>query len=212
MRLLTLVTSLVLSVFIFANDAFANLPSSLSFTVLRNGDPIGTHAYKFKEAGPRTYVDIVTDIKVKVAFLTVYRFEHEAREEWFKDKLVKTFSTTNDDGTDHTLNVSKTKGALNVDGDGKKSEAEYGIMPASLWHPETVKREMLLNTLDGKIMSVKVEDLGAEDVMVKGSAIQAQHFRLSGELERDLWFNAKGLLVMVRFKGDDGSDISYELR
>lgn len=211
MRLISFISAFLLSVFVLTADSYANLPSSLSFTVLRNGDPIGKHEYTFKESGARTFVDIVTDIKVKIAFITAYRFEHEAKEEWFKDKLIKTSSKTNDDGDDHFLRVTKTKSALNIVGDGKESTAEYGIMPASLWNPETIKHTSLLNTLDGHIMSVNVDDLGTEDVPVKGEMVKAQHYRLSGDLERELWFDDRGLLVQVSFKGDDGSDISYVL-
>lgn len=212
MRLLAFITSFAVAVVLFAADSRAAAPSDLSFTVLRNGDPIGTHAYTFKKRGSRTIVGIVTDIKVKVAFFTAYRFEHKASEEWYKGKMVRTASVTNDDGTDHKLEVSKGAGALKINGDGNKSKADLGVMPASLWHPDTVKNNVLLNTLDGHMMTVKVDALGEEKVLVKGSEVAAQHYRISGDLERELWFDANGTLVQVQFKGDDGSDISYVLR
>ncbi|MBL6942424.1 MAG: hypothetical protein ISR53_09725, partial [Rhodospirillales bacterium] len=49
MRLLTLVAILMASVFISSSQTHANAPADLSYTVLRNGDPIGTHAYTFRE-------------------------------------------------------------------------------------------------------------------------------------------------------------------
>jgi hypothetical protein len=212
MRLLALVAILVVSVFVSANQTHANAPADLSYTVLRNGDPIGTHAYSFREKGARMVVDINTDIKVKVAFLTVYRFEHKAIEEWHRGKMVSTTSVTNDDGEDHKLKISFGGSNLKINGDGKLSVAAYGAMPASLWNPDTVKNTSLINTLDGKIMAITVDDLGQEQVMVKGHKTATQHYRLSGDLERELWFDPKGTLVQVQFKGDDGSDISYELR
>ena len=42
-------------------------------------------------------------------------------------------------------------------------------------------------------------------------AVEAQHFALSGDLQRELWF-ADGKLVHVRFQADDGSQIDYVLR
>ncbi|NQU56411.1 MAG: hypothetical protein HQ513_04190 [Rhodospirillales bacterium] len=212
MRLLALVALLMISVIVFSTQSFANAPSDLSYTVLRNGDPIGTHAYSFKEKGSGLVVNINTDIKVKVAFLTVYRFEHQASEEWRRGKMVSTTSVTNDDGKDHKLKVSFGGNNLKINGDGKKSVAAYGAMPASLWHPDTVKNTVLLNTLDGTMMTVKIDDLGSDLVKVKGHEVSAQHYRLSGDLERELWFDPNGALVQVQFKGDDGSDISYELR
>ncbi|NQU72206.1 MAG: hypothetical protein HQ514_16755 [Rhodospirillales bacterium] len=212
MRLLTLVSFLAMAVIAFSTPSHATARSDLSYTVLRNGDPIGSHGYSFKEDGGRLVVDINTDIKVKVAFLTVYRFEHQASEEWHRGKLVSTTSVTNDDGENHKLKVSFGGSNLKIDGDGKKSVAAYGSMPASLWHPDTVKNSVLLNTLDGTMMSVKVDELGPEQVKVKGHDVSAQHYRLTGDLERELWFDPSGTLVQVRFKGDDGSDISYVMR
>jgi len=212
MRLLSFIAALMLSAGLLSTPALANAPSDLSYTVLRNGDPIGTHAYTFREKGAGLVVDINTDIKVKMAFLTVYRFEHQAREEWHRGKMVSTTSVTNDDGKNHKLKVSFGGTDLKINGDGKKSVAAYGSMPASLWNPDTVKNAHLLNTLDGRMMTVKVDDLGSEPVKVKGREVAAQHYRLSGDLERELWFDAKGSLVQVKFKGDDGSNISYELR
>jgi hypothetical protein len=49
-------------------------------------------------------------------------------------------------------------------------------------------------------------------VTARGRSVEARHYQLSGELERELWYDAAGVLVQVRFKGKDGSDIRYELR
>lgn len=212
MRVLIGIVLLFVSAIVFSAQAFAATPADLSFTVLRNGEVIGTHDYSFTKKGPGLVVDINTDIKVKFAFVTVYRFEHRAREVWNRGKMTSTTSTTNDDGKDHKLKVSFAGKKLKVNGDGKNSIVDYGAMPASLWNPETINNTTLLNTLDGTMMNVKVDELGNENVNVGGGQVAARHYQLSGDLQRELWFDNNDTLVMVRFKGDDGSTISYELR
>jgi len=186
--------------------------SDLNFTVLRNGSKIGTHVYKFQSTENRQKIEIITDIKVKIAFFTAYEFEHEATEEWIGDDFVGTKSITNDDGKNLKLDVIKSASGFVVRRDGKLRDVEPGIMPASLWNPETVRHSVLLNTLDGSEMNVTVENLGTEKVDVNGNIVPATHYKLTGDLERELWFDTKGTLSKVRFTGDDGSDIQYVLR
>jgi len=212
MRFVTMAASLMMAFGLMAGNTASAVPSDLSFTVLRNGSPVGTHAYKFNGEGDNTKVDITTDIKVKIAFITAYRFEHKASEEWSGGKMVATSTVTNDDGTDHVLKVGNGGNELIINGDGKETRARVGVMPASLWHPDTVKRPILLNTLDGHMMKVFSKKVGVEDVAVNGKTVPATHFVMSGELERELWFDDSGTLVQVRFKGSDGSEIVYVLK
>jgi hypothetical protein len=51
-----------------------------AFTVFRDGDPIGTHTLTARHEGGDLVLDIAVDIKVKVAFITAYRYEQTRRE------------------------------------------------------------------------------------------------------------------------------------
>ncbi len=184
----------------------------LDFTVTRNGEPVGKHVIAFRRAEDGVAVDIKTNVAVKLAFITVYRFEHQGSELWRSDRLFSLQSTTNDDGTQHSLQVVANGGKLQITGDGAQSAADTSIVPASLWNPALVGQSHLLNTLDGRLMSVSIADAGAKQVSVRGRPATARHYVVRGELERDLWYDANGTLVRVRFNGRDGSDIVYELR
>ena len=191
----------------------ATVPSGdLSFTVLRNGDPIGTDVLTFQKRSDHLIVHVKTDIAVKVAFITVYRFRHQSREVWTDGRMTFIESTTDDDGTPHTLHAESTKGELVVDGDSKRSIAPAQIVPASLWDHDIVTSRTLLNTLNGTQMAINVRDLGPEQVVVHGRPITARHFVLTGQLERELWYDDAGILVQAKFKGSDGSSIVYALR
>ncbi|OHC74168.1 MAG: hypothetical protein A3G18_08270 [Rhodospirillales bacterium RIFCSPLOWO2_12_FULL_58_28] len=186
-------------------------PHDLNFTVMREGDAIGTHVMKFRQNGDVLNVDIVTDVAVKLAFITVYRFEHKGVEGWNNGNLLVTSTVSNDDGTNHVLKAQAEGDQLVVNGNGEVHKTPVGIMPASLWNPEIVKHNVLLNTLHGKHMKVTVDDLGDESVTVKGASVAARHYVINGELERELWFDKAGTLVQVRFKGEDKSEILYVL-
>jgi len=183
----------------FALAAPANalsLPSSgtLKFDVIRKGKDIGDHSYSFSGSRNAFSVKISTDIAVKIPLIrtTVYSFKHKSTEHWKAGKFKKLNSTTNDDGTPNQL-----------------STASKGALPASLWNDDIVRSGKLMNTVDGKIMSIRVADLGMESVDTKRGKVNAHHYRLSGDLARDLWYDGDGNLARVAFKADDGSTVTY---
>lgn len=173
-----------------------SLPSNgkLSFDVVRKGKDIGDHSYKFSGNTDSFTVKVNTDIAVKIPLIrtTAYSFKHQSVESWKGGKLQQLRSSTNDDGEPHQLKTTN-KGAL----------------PASLWNDDIVRSGKLMNTIDGKIMSVRAADLGSETIKTKRGNVSAHHYRLSGGLARDVWYDGEGNLAQVMFKADDGSTVMY---
>jgi len=189
----------------------SQLSTHLNFTVLKDGDPIGHHDITVEQNGDAETVSIKTNILVKVAFVPVYRFEHVGHEVWQNGHLVSLVSQTNDDGDKHKLSVAVKSDHLDVDGDGQSSQADSAIIPASLWNYGLVKQSTLLNTLTGKQMHVSVADLGDDSIQSHGVPLKAHHYKVSGELQRELWYDQSNTLVQVKFKAKDDSDILYVL-
>ncbi|HXP98353.1 MAG TPA: DUF6134 family protein [Telmatospirillum sp.] len=183
----------------------------LDFTVLKNGSPIGHHWIDLIRNGDNETVSIKTNILVRMAYVPVYRFEHTGSEVWQHGHLVSLRSQTNDDGEEHSLVVGAKNDHIEIDGDGLRSQADSGIIPASLWNHDLVTQGVLLNTLTGKQMPVRVDTLGEEPVSAHGTETRALHYRVTGELQRDLWYDRSGTLVQVKFKAKDASDILYVL-
>lgn len=173
-----------------------SIPSNgqLSFDVVRKGEDIGDHSYSFSGKSGAFTVKVATDIVVKVPLIrtTAYSFKHNSVESWKGGKLQQLSSSTNDDGEPHQLKT-----------------ANKGALPASLWNDDIVRSGKLMNTIDGKIMSVRAADLGSETVKTKSGNVSAHHYRLSGGLARDVWYDDEGNLAQVMFKADDGSTVMY---
>lgn len=184
----------------------------LSFTVLRDGSEVGAHDMAFRQSPDSLQVDIATKVVVKIAFVPVYRFEHEGHEIWQAGQLTRLWSTTNDDGTRHALNVSAAGPELAVSADGKPTVIRALTIPASLWHEAILRQSAVLNTLDGSSMSIAVADLGLDTVAVGSRSVAARHYAITGDLQRELWYDDGNVLVKIRFKAKDGSDIVYVRR
>jgi Domain of unknown function (DUF6134) len=184
----------------------------LDYTVVRNGESVGRHVIDIARDGDSTSVRISTNVVVKIAFIPVYRFEHQGLETWSGNHLVALKSQTNDDGTAHHLAVAMEGDHLRIAGDGAQTTAAATILPASLWNSGIVYQSMLLNTLNGTQMRVSVADRGEEMVPARGTQVLAHHFTISGGLNRDIWFDGSNTLVRVQFAAKDGSTVVYELK
>jgi hypothetical protein len=197
MRLSILAAGLTLAMAATSNAATLPEGGQLNFDVIRKGKDIGDHSYAFNGTGGSFSVRVSTDVAVKIPIIrtNAYRFQHSSVETWEGGKLRTLKAATNDDGTPHEL-----------------STAGDGLIPASLWNDDTVRAGKLLNTIDGHVMSVKVADLGNEQVATGSGKITAHHYRLTGDLARDLWYDDVGNLAHVVCTADDGSIVSYVRR
>ena len=134
------------------------------FKVVRDGDEIGTHTLVARHDGQDLVLDIVVAIKVKVAFVTAYRYEQTRREVWRDGRLTAFESDTNDDGK-----KAKTSGKLEGDmlavsaPDGMR-KVRPDIISNSWWNPDLPKQNELLNTFDSKVLKVGVDDAGEETI------------------------------------------------
>jgi hypothetical protein len=169
-----------------------------SFKVIRGGDAIGTHTIVARHDGQDLVLDIAVAIKVKIAFVTAYRYEQTRREVWREGRLVAFESDTNDDGNKAKISGKLDGDMLVVSGPGGTTKVRADIIPNSWWNPEVPKQSELLSTLDGKVLKVAVQDAGEDMVDTAGGPVKARRYILSGEVEREVWYDSQGRWVHMR--------------
>ncbi len=184
---------------------------NLSFKVYRDGDEIGTHTVRFERDGDTILVDIDVALAVKVLFVTAFRYEQRRREVWENGRLVAFESRTDDDGTEHDIRGVVRDGVLRISGT-TTGTAPLGIIPNSYWHRDMVRQTALLDTIDGKVLEVEIEDAGEEIVEGAGGRIAARRFVMRGERPRELWYDGRGKWVKMRLAGRDGSSVEWVLQ
>lgn len=193
-RSLPLALGLVLCSAVLADAATMPASGRLDFDVIRKGKDIGDHQFAFSGKPSDLKVQIKTDINVRVPVIGIsaYSFTQDSTEEWQNGKAVRLTSKTNDDGKPHDITLNDVK-----------------ALPASLWNDDTAKTRQLTNTIDGHVMAAKVSDLGTETIDAAGARIPAHHYRIDGELARDVWYDQGGLLARMVLTADDGSIVTY---
>jgi len=186
------------------------LDGTLDFTVLRNRTAIGFHRIRFARRDGRFVVRIDIGFEVRLQGLSVHRYAHHAEETWTDGWLTGLVSDTDDDGKLYRLRAETRAGIFQGKINGAGFTVSGYIIPSSLWHRDTPAVEALLDTTDGLVKMVRGRRLDQDEIMVKGEAIQADHYALSGELNYHLWYDSDCALARVSLVGRDGSAIELE--
>jgi hypothetical protein len=189
----------------------ADTTTTMSYVVTRNGDPIGTTTVNLAHDGRQSVVEVATDVRVKIAFVTVYRFEQRETERWAGGRLLAMNAVTDDNGAMHRVSAAKTGAALSVDADGRHSIVDPAMMPAMLWNAALVGKTQALDPQSGRVTPVSVVDHGEEQLVLHGRATLAHHYSITTDFAQDVWYDQQHRLVKVELRGSDGSDIRYQL-
>jgi Family of unknown function (DUF6134) len=211
MRPVSVILSAVLLAGVASAAATAQpVSTKTNFAIMRDGDQIGSCDFRVHRNGRETTVEVVTHVQVKLAFITVYRFDQTESERWVDGRLVALNAVTDDNGTPHKVAASSRGDVLVVEADGKTSEADPSLMPVSLWNAALVQKKTALNPQDGSIVPVSVVDHGKEELVSQGRSETAHHYSIKTTFPQDVWYNDRQQLIKVALRGSDGSKIEYQ--
>lgn len=184
----------------------------LSFDILRNGAPVGSHSVTFAPNGDSLSVRAKSEIEINFLFFTAYRFTYSSESRWSGDQLMSLSARTDDDGTVTTVEATQDGTALRVIGSGGDYATTPPIFPTDHWHKGVTRSTRVLNTITGKIAAVDMVDKGWMQLDLPDGSVNARHYAYTGELETEVWYDARGRWVAMRFKARDGSTIRYVCR
>ncbi len=198
-----------------ADPQVAGFPSTsrLEYTVMRDGERIGSQTVEFRADQDSYVVRTRAEIAVTVLFdvITAYRLKHMSEEVWTAGQLTSLTSRTDDNGKRKVLDVQRDADLLKINYNGKESELPSSTLPASFWHPATAQQSLLLDPVSGKPRRVSIADKGDEAIDVDGKTITGRHYSVTGEIKRELWYGPEGRLVHYTFPAKDGSTIEVTL-
>jgi uncharacterized protein DUF6134 len=183
---------------------------TMNFTIMRDGEPIGASTVRFTRRGNETIADVSTHIQVKIAFLTVYRYDQSETERWADGHLLAMTSLTRDNGTTHQVSATRSGDRLLVDSDGRSRAVDPDLMPYNPWNAAMLHARVALNTKDGSVTPVSVTDRGEDRVVLQGRSTLTHHYSIRTSFPQDVWYDRHHRLVRVELHGSDGSTIRYQ--
>ena len=172
--------------------------TTLNFAVTRNGEQIGSTTLKLQRNGDQTIAETATKVQVKIAFLTVYRYEQRLTERWVGGRLDALSAVTDDNGSIHRVSATRSGDKLAVNADGKVSQVDPAMMPANLWNVSLVRMTDALDPKDGSVMPVSVVDRGREQLVVQGRALTAHRYSIRTTIPQEVWYDENQRLLEGR--------------
>lgn len=183
------------------------------FTVLLDGKRIGEHDFAVVRQADTVIVHTDAHFKAKIAFIPVYKYDHEDHEVWRNGCLAQINSRTDDNGKTFAVH-----GVLKDD--GFKVQGVHGAvsLPACIstfayWDQRFLTEQRLLNSETGEYQPVTVTREGIENLTVGGQTIPAQRYSLRApKLGITLWYDAAGNWVALESKLQSGRILRYEIQ
>jgi hypothetical protein len=178
------------------------------FAVLVGGKAAGeVHMTIHKQDANTTSLRCDTDITVKVG-LTTYKYSFRGMEVWKDRRLVKLESATDDNSKRYSVSAVASAGGLKV----KANHVERVVKPeawaSSYWMlPDPKLRDATLVILDadsGKELDGKLAYVATEKHRVAGQEVTLNHYKLTGKVSVDLWYDGHERLVRQEWTEQGG--------
>lgn len=163
------------------------------FEIDRAGSVIGTHSTTVRAAGEGV-LDVAVEVRiaVKILGITAYRYEMDSEERWTEGRLDRLVSSTNDDGTRETADVTREAERLVSRGTWTGEIDAATAATTTYWAPEFLERPAWLSTQTGRPFAVAPRRDGSETIPALGGEVSAARWRNEGDLPLTLYYDARG--------------------
>jgi hypothetical protein len=177
--------------------AAATLPDRrFEFTVYLNETAVGRHRFVVHPVPDGSEVTSTARFDFKLLGMTIYRYEHEARERWRGDCLAHLTSHTDANGT-----------LSQVDDDPGGCQMSFAY-----WNPLMLKQTSLINAQTGLQQPVTISAVGPDPIMVRGQTVAAQRYHIAGPKHPiDIWYSPEGEWLGLESDIGSGRTLRYRL-
>lgn len=161
---------------------------------------IGHHTLTFSCEGDDLVVETDVSVNVKIVFVTVYKRRARYREVWRQDQLIAYDAWTDEAGDEYITKARIDGNKMIIDGVENGVNVPPDTVSSHPWNAEVVDRRLLFGMKDGRLLEVDVEAAGEESIQIGEKAIKARKYVVSGDIERELWYDRAGNWLRWRLK------------
>lgn len=197
-------------------DPLELYPDGIEFDAYRKGSRVGKHKVSFERDGDLLIVETEFKLKVKLLFITAYKFLFESTGVWKDGELQTMDVTVDDNGKDTKVDayLSEEDGQFYVTGRKGDFIASDWVYPTNHWNAGVMDSKVVLNTLNGALANVEIVRHGIETIETKsGREVDAERIEYTGELQdTTVWYDSAGRWVKMVFTTKSGETIEYVCR
>ena len=181
-----------------------------NYTVLRNGDAIGTHRVTVLPEGRDVKVEATTDLAVTFGPVTLYRLEHLRNELWRDGELETLTAYTDKNGDIFDIAITRDPEGYTRVINGRTDRFDPTTRLLALWHDDLFKFSSFISPMEDRTYRISVDPLGPGKTDLFDRTVDGVAYRISGDTNRELWYDTEGHVMKVRLL-DHGSAIEYVL-
>ena len=208
--LLALIALFVTELSLATTTAEYDKQQTWNFRVMLDDQPIGSHKVRVNSSDDTIAVHTVANFDVRILFIPVYSYEHEAKEKWSDGCVVNISSKTDDNGKLFFINSARNTQNLSLSTHDGASQIDGCVRTFAYWDVNLLQSDRLLNTQTGEYLPVSVTDLGVGTLEIDGTEVQARSFRLVAEdMTIDLWYTKDMRWLALESVTDNGSVLRY---
>ncbi len=138
------------------------------------------------------------DVRISY-FIKTYTYSYRGTEIWKDGRLLRLDSSANDDGKRYALSAVSDGKAVRVQVNGVEHSTRPDVWVTTYWHLADAKfRNQAVPLLDadtGKDINATLQYVGTSPINVGGQVQTCAHYRLSGSVQVDVWYDAQEHLV-----------------
>lgn len=169
------------------------------FSITVDGKPSGAYHMNITRQDDGTLV-MSGQADVRVKFL-IYQstYAYRGTEVWKNGRLQKLDSSTNDDGKRYVVAAVAEGNNLRIKVNGQERITRGDVWVTSYWHlAEARFRNQAVPLIDvdnGKDLNATLQYVGTNALNVSGQVQNCVHYRVTGAVTTDLWYDAQERLV-----------------
>lgn len=208
--ILTLFTLFLTELSLATTTAQNGKQQSWNFRVMLDDEPIGTHKVRVDSSDGNISVHTIANFDVRILFIPVYSYAHEAKESWNDGCVVNINSNTDDNGERYFIKSTRDMQSLSLSTHDGAAQINGCVRTFAYWDINLLKSDRLLNTQTGEYLPVSITDLGIGTLDIDGKQVQARSFRLvAEEMTIDLWYTEDLRWLALESVTDRGSVLRY---
>lgn len=183
------------------------------FRVNVDQKPAGEYRMTIRQDGDNATMTAQADVKVRV-FLINYVYTFRGSEVWKGDRLTRLDTNTVDDNKRYNVTAWAEGAALKLRATGQERVASPDVWVSTYWRlPAARFRNQNVPLIDadtGKDIAATLRYVGMENTPVAGQTVQCAHWRVTGGVQVDLWYDGFDRLVRQE-SVEDGHKTQLEL-
>jgi Family of unknown function (DUF6134) len=188
-----------------------------AFDVYLDKSKIGKHTFNLTN----NTLTSRAKFNVKVLFIEAYKYDHTSKEQWKEDCLEEINVNTTENKVNTIVKGKKSGDAFEISDGKTEQKLPACTMTFAYWNPKILSQTKLLNPQNAEYLVTQFENAGVEKITVKGKQVDAEHYKLKGNLDGksklkiELWYtlDKDGNKQWVALKSitPEGYTINYKL-